>query len=70
MLVRGLQTHVVAVGRSRIEGNWSCYVVRLPDDCESHVAGAAEHWGQGAKVVDETLARALFPQFEGVPLSM
>lgn len=69
MWVRGMHTHVVAVGRSRIEGAWACYIVWLPKSCDNHLRGAEEHWGDGAKA-DEALARLLFPQFEGVPYAL
>ena len=60
---RALSSKVLAVANSRIEGAWAAYVDAVPG--YDHRQEIAEVLARGAKL-EESIARALFPGFEGV----
>lgn len=61
---RALHSQVLVVATTRVEGMWAAYCRSVPG--MNHVNESAEVLRTGDKV-DEQVARALFPQFEGVP---
>ena len=62
--IRSLAYKVVVVARTRIEGKWSAYIDAVPGKNHDNEAGAVLQYGTK---LGESVARAIFPQFEGVP---
>ena len=61
---KALASRVLYVARTRIEGAWNAYCDAVPGHNHDHETGPVlEH---GAKL-DEGIARAIFPYFDGVP---
>ena len=61
---RALHRCVLVVANTRIEGAWSAYCSNVPG--MDHDKEMAEVLRTGSKL-EESLARKLFPTFEGVP---
>jgi len=61
---RVLGSHVLAVAQTRIECAWAAYVDAVPG--WNHQA-EEQHVLQHGDKLQESVARALFPNFEGVP---
>jgi hypothetical protein len=61
---RCLHRQVMCIARSRVEGAWAAYCFPVPGhnhDDEEYI------WkNEGAKL-GENIAKALFPQFDGIP---
>lgn len=64
VFIHPLETHVLAVARTRVECAWSAYVAAVPG--MSHLEEAPAVLERGAKL-DEAIARVLFPRLDGVP---
>jgi len=59
-----LATCVLVVATSRVEGTWCAYCNDVPGRSHQHeIQGVLDH---GDKLGEE-VARAMFPEFEGVP---
>ena len=64
ILQRALSSRVLAVANSRIECAWAAYIDAVPGlDHSREASFVLDH---GAKL-DESIARYLFPLFDGVP---
>lgn len=59
-----LARRVLCVAHTRVEGTWSAYCDAVPG--QRHELETEPVLAHGCKL-DESVARALFPQFEGVP---
>ena len=59
-----LHANVLAVATTRIEGAWCAYIG--PAYCNSHRDDEPQVLRQGTKLLSEH-AKAMFPEFEGVP---
>lgn len=59
-----LASRVLAVARTRREGAWNAYVDAVPGVNHDHEEGAVFDYGDK---LDERLALAIFPRFEGIP---
>jgi hypothetical protein len=59
-----LAPKVGVMARSRIEGAWSAYITDIPGI--SHRAELQERTFDRANKLSESVARAIFPEFEGV----
>ena len=59
-----LESRVIAVAKTRIEGAWAAYVDAVPGHNHDEEQDAV--LAHGTKLA-EPLARTWFPQFEGVP---
>lgn len=62
--VRTLARRVLAVARTRIEGKWAAYCDAVPG--KNHDYEFQDVLDQGVKL-PEPWARALFPEFDGIP---
>jgi hypothetical protein len=62
--VRPIAHNVLCVAKTRIEGAWNAYVSAVPG--KRHEDEWEAVWRHGDKL-DEKVALALFPEFEGVP---
>ena len=63
--VHWLARDVIAVAKARVEGAWACYIRAAPsiyNEQRSNVAALYDGDKQ-----PENIARAIFPEFEGVP---
>ena len=63
---RALATYVIAAARTRIECAWSAYIDSVPG--YDHGEEFRDVLNHGSKL-PEDIARAIFPEFEGVPYS-
>ena len=63
-IIRPLATRVLCVAKTRVEGAWAAYCDAVPG--MSHDAEAVEVLHTGQKMFEQH-ARAVFPEFEGVP---
>ena len=61
---RALATHVLVVAKTRVEGAWAAYIGDVPGVSHRFEWQLVEK--QGTKL-SERVARAIFPEFEGVP---
>ena len=61
---RPLAAKVMAVATTRIEGTWSAYIDAVPG--QKHSDEWQEVLGTGNKL-DVNVAKAIFPEFKGVP---
>ena len=61
---RALSSRVLVVWRTRVEGTWAAYCDAVPGKDFDRETEAVLREGDK---VDEATARAIFPQFEGVP---
>lgn len=61
---KALHYKVLAVAKTRIEGKWSAYCFPVPGvnhDNETYL------WKKEGSKLEEKIALAIFPQFEGIP---
>lgn len=61
---RALASRVLVVAKTRIECAWCAYCDAVPGEDHSRELDAVLRHGSK---LDERIARALFPQFEGIP---
>lgn len=61
---RALHQKVLVVAVKRIPGEWCVYIKNVPGERHIDELGEVKKWG--AKL-NEDIALALFPQFEGTP---
>ena len=64
IICRALNRDVLAVARSRIEGAWAAYIGAVPGQRHGDEWQAVAR--EGGKL-QEDVARAIFPEFAGVP---
>lgn len=64
IFVKALHRCVLCVATTRAEGLWSAYCGNVPGKNHDDEWGAI--WRDGDKL-PEAIARAIFPQFDGVP---